>query len=317
MAKEAAPSDKKPRVQDLLRFLTISAKIPLRDAMKYAAPMFKDDTLGQISELAKQKPEGLAAIVQDRDHAKAIVNAAKRVSKPSSSSPKKRRKTTDDRENGSDNGKEGERREPEFPTLTASSDLEEALKESFTINRAPYMLIFAYCTAKHVYAPLSSASALSLAHCYTTANAISKGRSIGIMRDEKSPQDDLSELLGGSTQPIVNLMGRELYIIRGQSDESVRAIDIPGLKKKSQSGDKKGNNVPIYTPESAFKYLERSFGDRMGKIVAVLDAVFDSWIYDKDDEDARLELNKRSYGWYCDTRPEVPYGQEVLNTWQK
>jgi hypothetical protein len=78
------------------------------------------------------------------------------------------------------------------------------------------MLVFALVHTILVH-DLSVASALSLAQAYISANAVSKGQSIGII-PETHDHISLSTMLGGSTQPVIKIMSRDIPVVR-QAEE--------------------------------------------------------------------------------------------------
>src|ERR1700692_3056432 len=100
------------------------------------------------------------------------------------------------------------------------------------------MLVFAMVHTVFVHG-VSVASALSLAHSYISANAISKGRSIGII-PEHSDNVSLSTMLGGSTQPVIKVMSRDISIVRQPDEGEYRAIDIKTLRDRHSKHEAEG-----------------------------------------------------------------------------
>jgi len=178
------------------------------------------------------------------------------------------------------------------------------------------MLIFALVHTVLVH-ELSVASALSLAHSYISANAVSKGQSIGII-----PEGDhktLTELLGGSRQPVIKIMSRDIAVLRQAKENEFRAIDVHALKerhkKKPAEGKDLYDNIPIYKPEAAYGYLQRAFGKNLPLVTGAILTALRSWLEgegtEEEIEEQKADLKKRGYQMYVETRPEVPYGQAV------
>jgi hypothetical protein len=182
------------------------------------------------------------------------------------------------------------------------------------------MLVFAMVHTVLVH-ELSVASALSLAHSYISANAVSKGQSIGII-GESEDHTTLSEMLGGSRQPVIKIMSRDIAVIRQAKEGEFRAIDVHALKnrhkKKSAEGEDLYNNIPVYTPEAAYGYIQRAFGKDLPLLIGAILISLRSWLEGADSEEEKEErkadLEKRGYQMYVQTRPDVPYGQAVLVT---
>lgn len=179
------------------------------------------------------------------------------------------------------------------------------------------MLVFAMVHTVFVHG-VSVASALSLAHSYISANAISKGRSIGII-PEHSDNVSLSTMLGGSTQPVIKVMSRDISIVRQPDEGEYRAIDIKTLRDRHSKHEAEGAdlyNIPIYTPEGALGYIQRAFGKDLPSVVGACVVVMKSWLNvdgtEEEKEERRVELDKQGYGMYVQARPDVPYGQAVF-----
>lgn len=179
------------------------------------------------------------------------------------------------------------------------------------------MLVFAMVHAVLVH-ELSVASALSLAHAYISANAVSKGRSIGLIPEKHGDEISLQTMLGGSTQPVIKVMGRDIPVVRQTEEGEFRAIDVKSLRDRYLKHGTEGAdlyNIPIYTPEAAYGYIQRSFGKNLPAVVGACLIMMKSWLEgegsDEEKEARRIELDKQGYTMYVQTRPEVPYGQEV------
>jgi hypothetical protein len=190
---------------------------------------------------------------------------------------------------------------------------------TITTNRAPYMLVFSMLHTVLVH-ELSVASALSLAHAYISANAVSKGQSIGII-PESEEHISLKQMLGGSTQPVIKVMSRDIPVVRQAEEGEYRAIDIKTLKARYKKQGAEGAdlyNIPVHSPESAYEYIRRAFGENLESVVGACLIAMRSWLEgqgtNEEKETRRAELEKRGYNMYVETRPEVPYGQAVVSS---
>jgi hypothetical protein len=180
------------------------------------------------------------------------------------------------------------------------------------------MLVFAFVYSVLVH-NLDIASALSLAQSYISANAISKGQSIGVI-PETQDHIKLSEMLGGSTQPVIKVMGRDIPVVRQARDGEYRAIDIHTLKQRHQKKSAEGEelyNIPTFSPDRAYGYIKRAFGNNLPLVVGACLSTMRSWIEAEGTEEEKRanwsKVEKGGYGWYVETRPEVPYGQAVTS----
>jgi hypothetical protein len=179
------------------------------------------------------------------------------------------------------------------------------------------MLVFAMVHTILVQS-LSVASALSLSQAYISANAVSKGRSIGLIHEKPGDDVSLQTMLGGSTQPVIKVMGRDIAVVRQAEEGEYRAIDVKTLKDRHAKHEAEGAelyNIPVYSPEGALGYIQRAFGENLHAVIGACLVTMQSYLAgdgsDKERDTRRLELEKEGYGLYVQTRPEVPHGQEV------
>lgn len=180
------------------------------------------------------------------------------------------------------------------------------------------MLIFAMVHTILVHG-LSVATSLSLAHSYISLNALSKGQSLGLLPGSSSSYPSLSQILGGSTQPVIKVLGRDIPVVRQSQQDEYRAIDTKTLRDRHAKKQLEGSelfDVPTYSPEAALGYVQRAFGTQLGLLVGACVVCMRSWLRGDDDlgsteEQRREELEKRGYGMYVQARPEVPYGKAV------
>lgn len=179
------------------------------------------------------------------------------------------------------------------------------------------MLVFAMVHTILVH-ELSAASALSLAHSYISLNAISKGRSIGLIPEKRGDDTSLSKMLGGSTQPLIKVMSRDIPVVRQAEEGEYRAIDIKALKDRHAKQEAEGKdlyNIPTYTPEAALGYIQRAFGKNLPLLVGACIICMKTWLEgegtEEEKEARKAELDKQGYGMYVQARPDVPYGEAV------
>src|SRR5208282_2632408 len=155
-------------------------------------------------------------------------------------------------------------------------------------------------------------------HSYISANAVSKGRAIGVIPEKQGDDVTLRDMLGGSTQPVIKVMSRDIAVVRQLEEGEFRAIDVKTLRDRHSKREAEGAelyNIPIHTPEAAYGYLQKAFGKDLPAVVGACLITMKSWLdgdgSDEEKEARKAELAKRGYGMYVETRPEVPYGHEV------
>jgi hypothetical protein len=75
-------------------------------------------------------------------------------------------------------------------------------------------------------------------------------------------------------------------------------------------------NIPVYSPEAAYGYIQRAFDKNLPLVVGACLVAMKSWLEvestEEEKESNRTKLEKGGYGWYVETRPDVPYGQAVM-----
>jgi len=181
------------------------------------------------------------------------------------------------------------------------------------------MLVFALVHTVLVH-ETSVASALSLAHSYISLNAVSKGRSIGIIPEKHGDDVTLREMLGGSTQPVIKVMGRDIAVVRQGREGEYRAIDVHTLRERHKKKEAEGEdlyNIPTHTPEAAYGYIQRAFGKDLPAVIGACLVTLRSWLRgegtEEEKEERRADLDKKGYGMYVQCRPEVPSGHEVCH----
>ncbi|KAK6537493.1 hypothetical protein TWF694_011678 [Orbilia ellipsospora] len=213
-------------IQNLLRFLTGPAKLPLRDAMGKAKPLLTDG-LSSPDLIAKSSLDKLLKIFPDEKVAKQVLSAAKRVTKPQPTSKKRSSSTTDD---GSQNLDESpispskRRRANPTPTIDTLKpqtwetglELPSLIKNedqmsiaTVTTNRAPLLLAFAVISLGYTHPWLPMSSRFSLAQGLLELTAASKAKNIGILREGDGKDEELEE---GYKR--VRVLGKEIPVLR-------------------------------------------------------------------------------------------------------
>ncbi|KAL5357818.1 hypothetical protein BJX96DRAFT_27988 [Aspergillus floccosus] len=283
------------QIQNLLRFLSQDAKVPLATAMSKVIELQKS-SLTTAEEISKADVKILHEIFKDEKTAKQVLNAAKRVSKkraaPSEKtapSPKKK-KGPEIREHMTPS-----QREHELALPTSSATEEEMSKVVLLTNRAPLVLAFAVSVLKYTMPEQPISSRLSLAQAVVSANSRSKAVSLGIETGASAEQEGW-----GQGQPVVKVLGRDIRVLKrwgynpreGESAEGsshgdatasqslddtlsqeatadpesmppLWGIDLEALRSThgnpSSGPSKSSNSLPIYTPESARSYLLKAF----------------------------------------------------------
>jgi hypothetical protein len=150
------------------------------------------------------------------------------------------------------------------------------------VNRAPVLTLWAAVVAEHLGHPEETALTLGAAVAGTAARA--KARRLGLAEDR--PEEDGHRPRGeatGGERHVVRLLGREIAVSRSDGGVLLAA-----------HGDRP------QSPASVRNYLARAFGDRLGEVRAVMDALAASLPPD--------ELNRVGFRLYERFRPEVPEG---------
>ncbi|MCJ1310216.1 hypothetical protein MMC25_003878 [Agyrium rufum] len=195
-------------IQDLLRFLTKDAKVPLASAIGNIKDL-QSRELKSPARIAKASLEDIKSTFSDEKLAKQILSAAKRVTR-------KRSSDVDDETQHPKRLRARSNHEAPSPlqierSLTLpSSDLDEERLRSMVVvcNRAPLVLAFALTLMKYTMPQQPLSSMLSLAQALVSANSRSKAISIGL---EKSlPEDDM----WSQGQPSIRLMNRDIKVLR-------------------------------------------------------------------------------------------------------
>jgi hypothetical protein len=260
-------------VQNLLRFLTKDAKLPLSQAMSSITSLRKL-RLGDAETIAHASNADLKVVFPDEKVLKQVLSAAKRASNPNKRGSAKSRAVSKMIESSTPGQDEA------ALTLPSTDASEEQLANArIETNRAPLFLAFALVVLSYTQAEQPLSSRLSLAQAVVSAGAASKAKYVGITTDPTPEEDGWAQ-----GQPKIRIMGRDVAVMRrhtlntalqsDQGSESVPetaanshdafwGIDLEALRRSNgpliAGKSSKGNTgPPIHTPQAARNYLLKS-----------------------------------------------------------
>ncbi|KAF1959654.1 hypothetical protein CC80DRAFT_545100 [Byssothecium circinans] len=199
-------------VQNVLRFLSQDAKVPLAQAMSKVKDL-QSSKLITPSEIAKADFDSLKTLFGDEKLARQVLNAAKRVTKKRTSSdistatvsdsPVKKPKLS------SEPIMDPASYEASLVLPEVHMDADELRDTVVYTNRAPLVLAFAVTLLKYTMPAQPPSSRLSLAQAVCSANSQSKAKSIGIQRGMTADEQGW-----GEGQPQIRVMGREIRVMK-------------------------------------------------------------------------------------------------------
>ncbi|KAF7511712.1 hypothetical protein GJ744_003875 [Endocarpon pusillum] len=203
-------------VQNLLRFLSQDARVPLSTALSKINDLRKAK-LNTTEAISKTSVTSISRIFSgDEKIAKQILAAAKRASNPKS---KKRSASGNGDEqvaskrakgpNGCWQQQSPAELEASLALPTSTLSLLELQSIIVQTNRAPLFLAFAVTLLKYTMPEQPLSSRLSLAQAVVSANSRTKAKSIGLVGG-KSAEDEG----WGDGQPKVRVMGRMVPVMR-------------------------------------------------------------------------------------------------------
>ena len=267
------------QVQNLLRFLTQDAKIPLATAMSKVNELRKAK-LGTPEAIGHTSLPTVETVFGNAQLAKQVFNAAKRASKPK----KRKASTTAASPNGKrfrDGAQVSPLEQEKELFLPSFNDQNSLASTTIETNRAPLVLAFAVVLLSYTHPQQPLSSRLSLAQAIVSANSRSKAQAIGIEAG-KSAEDEG----WGQGQPKIKIMGREVPVMRrsgylaelmeeefacqkdgtetevakrsGPEEEAFWGLDLETLRKTKGAPTGAGH-LPIHSAKSARSYLSRSF----------------------------------------------------------
>ncbi|THX99534.1 hypothetical protein D6D03_07109 [Aureobasidium pullulans] len=283
---------------DLLRFLTAEAKLPLAAAIAQATGLQKAN-LVTIEDLAKTDFETLKAASANDKAAKATLAAAKRVSikrkrglpeESTSSSSKRLRADPTEIKSPAD---------VEASLALPSSNLneDELAAIILTTNRAPLLLTFVAVLLRYTMPEQPNSSRLSLAQAVTSMNAQAKAASIGLDESGSAEKEGW-----GQGQPLVKVMTRDIRVLKrwgyewntdtknsahviktedldqkpiaanpglpadvttSEDSPALLALDLEQLKRLDSppivSASASTTGLPVYQADSAHNYILKAF----------------------------------------------------------
>ncbi|ERF75256.1 hypothetical protein EPUS_00048 [Endocarpon pusillum Z07020] len=203
-------------VQNLLRFLSQDARVPLSTALSKINDLRKAK-LNTPEAISKTSVTSISRVFSgDEKLAKQILAAAKRASNPKS----KKRSASGNGDgqvaskrakgpNGYSQQQSPAELEASLALPTSTLSLLELQSITVQTNRAPLFLAFAVTLLKYTMPEQPLSSRLSLAQAVVSANSRTKAKSIGLV-DGKSAEDEG----WGHGQPKVRVMGRMVSVMR-------------------------------------------------------------------------------------------------------
>ncbi|KAB5542910.1 hypothetical protein GE09DRAFT_1036584 [Coniochaeta sp. 2T2.1] len=218
-------------LQELLRLLTVSRKVPMIQAMgqikSLQAVGLKRCASHSIKDIADAEPSVVQSAVKDEKQSKALHSACKAVLKrgsvggnkrdaPSStseSSSSKRAKMSSDTNDLLPGLSQQEQLSPQEleASLALPVNMDEQLisRTILQTNRAPLVLAFAVELLRYTMPEQPPSSRLSLGQAVVSANSRSKAISLGIEKGVSAEDEGW-----GTGQPKVRIMGRDVAVLK-------------------------------------------------------------------------------------------------------
>jgi hypothetical protein len=293
--------------------------------------------LSSPEQIAQAPHADLKTVFTDEKVLKTTVNAAKRVSNPKKKETASSRSSKASRDTRQDASDDDALRMPET-TLTE----QELSNITIETNRAPLYLAFVIAVLKYTHPNQPISSRLSLAQGVVGTGAASRAKHLGITNGPTAEEDGF-----GQGQPKVNIMGREIAVMRRQhttatedgsaatSHAALWAIDLEAMRKAEGPliGSKTTSHTgpPIHTPQSARNYLLRAMNivtktdeqtpkpkkpsaaevaSRKEEAAAMVMQAIDIVLSSWRDTLDDIELDRRAQSWYAMVRPEIASGRE-------
>ncbi|KAB5566540.1 hypothetical protein GE09DRAFT_738462 [Coniochaeta sp. 2T2.1] len=212
-------------LQELLRLLTVSRKVPMIQAMSQIKSL-QAVGLKSIKDIADAEQPVVQSAIKDEKQSKALHSACKAVLKrgsvggkrdaslsTSESSSSKRTKMSSDTNDLLPGLNQQEQLSPQEleASLALPVNMDEELISRTTLqtNRAPLVLAFAVELLRYTMPEQPPSSRLSLGQAVVSANSRSKAVSLGI---EKGPSAE--DEGWGTGQPKVRIMGRDVAVLK-------------------------------------------------------------------------------------------------------
>ncbi|KAK9330595.1 hypothetical protein V1520DRAFT_122389 [Lipomyces starkeyi] len=294
-------------LNDILRLLTTSCKLPLASSLPVASALVKNGLTTKELVGAKSLEE-LHEICPSLNQQQ--LNKLRTVC---SSSPRKRPPTSS---TGSPavtkRGRKYALKDKDAPIDDTELELPIVLDEEIiektvaSVNRAPLMMLFAASVLKHQYPTYGAGSHLSLASAAAASASRKKAKSIGILHGTavaKGDEDGREVPEGYRTLRAFGTI--DVAIIRRGDKEGYWGLDIDAMERQVEAGNA-DPEVKWIHPAQVRAYLVRAFGEKDLAIVnGAIELLIRSW-----EEREPHSWSQRAWGWYVGVRPEIAYGRE-------
>ncbi|KAK9361352.1 hypothetical protein V1504DRAFT_468483 [Lipomyces starkeyi] len=294
-------------LNDILRLLTTSCKLPLASSLPVASALVKNGLTTKELVGAKSQEE-LHEICPSLNQQQ--LNKLRTVC---SSSPRKRAATSS---TGSPavtkRGRKYALKDKDAPIDDTELELPIVLDEDIiektvaSVNRAPLMMLFAASVLKHQYPTYGAGSHLSLASAAAASAARKKAKSIGILRGTAVANGDEDGREVPEGYRTLRAFGTiDVAIIRRGDKEGYWGLDIDAMERQAEAGNA-DPEVKWIHPAQVRAYLVRAFGEKDLAIVnGAIELLIRSW-----EEREPHNWSQRAWSWYVGVRPEIAYGRE-------
>ncbi|KAK9313067.1 hypothetical protein V1522DRAFT_394004 [Lipomyces starkeyi] len=294
-------------LNDILRLLTTSCKLPLASSLPVASALVKNG-LTTKELVGSKSQEELHEICPSLNQQQ--LNKLRTVC---SSSPRKRAATSS---TGSPavtkRGRKYALKDKDAPIDDTELELPIVLDEDIiektvaSVNRAPLMMLFAASVLKHQYPTYGAGSHLSLASAAAASAARKKAKSIGILRGTAVANGDEDGREVPEGYRTLRAFGTiDVAIIRRGDKEGYWGLDIDAMERQAEAGNA-DPEVKWIHPAQVRAYLVRAFGEKDLAIVnGAIELLIRSW-----EEREPHNWSQRAWGWYVGVRPEIAYGRE-------
>ncbi|KAK9239246.1 hypothetical protein V1525DRAFT_339899 [Lipomyces kononenkoae] len=295
-------------LNDILRLLTTSCKLPLADSLPVASALVKNG-LTRKELIGAKSQEELQEICPSLNQQQ--LNKLRSVC---SSSPRKRAAT---QSTGSPSvtkrGRKYAVKDKDAPIsdteLELPIDFDEELIEKtvVSVNRAPLMMLFAASVLRHQHPTYGAGSHLSLASAAAASAARKKAKSIGLSRTPAGANGDKDVREVPEGYRTLRAFGTiDVAIIRRGDKEGYWGLDIDAMEKQAETGNREPEVKWIH-PAQVRAYLVRAFGEKGLAIVnGAVELLIRSW-----EEREPENWSERAWGWYLRVRPEIAeWGQK-------
>ncbi|KAK9370774.1 hypothetical protein V1509DRAFT_607846 [Lipomyces kononenkoae] len=294
-------------LNNILRLLTTSCKLPLADSLPVASSLVKSG-LTRAELIGAKSQEELQEICPSLNQ-----QQLNKLRTACSSSPRKRAATAS---TGSPSvtkrGRKYAVKDKDAPISDAELELPIVLDEKLiektvvSVNRAPLMMLFAASVLKHQYPTYGAGSHLSLASAAAASAARAKAKSIGLSRSTTRANGDEEAKEVPEGYRTLRAFGTiDVAIIRRGDNEGYWGLDIDAMEKQAETGSPEPEVKWIH-PAQVRAYLVRSFGEKdLGIVSGAIELLIRSW-----EQREPESWSQRAWGWYMRVRPEIAFGRD-------